>query len=518
MRELFLLFLLLPFFSYSQWGSIDETFGVNGKSSVPIPPNFLPNYNVNSVIQNEHESLFVIGNYTVQDEIHENYRKVFFSKFSENGILDETFGTNGFVSIEIPNGSTLANSFIATNDNHIVVVGNWTSFESESTAQMFLLKIDLNGQIVQDFGDNGIYMSQNLEYENGLVVLQDEDSNFLIAGQRYEDIYMNYKYYVLSKVSSSGNLMTDFGTNGYVSEIIATEVTPSGLKIVDNQIYMVGVALGVPHQSPIDHDILLKRFDLNGNVDLSFGINGTVLKSLENTDIDALSMDFDANGNIYVGGTIYNQTIQDNFYVAKFRNDGSVADEFGNDGIAYFVSGRDYGYDVHFVSENNIILTGFQFDSTDTQFKLMSVNSVGELNNSFGENGFITTNVVDGMRDHAIKSILVEGNKILMLGKSGSLTISMVRYNVENNMNVHDNNSLNNVSINPNPTSNSFKIVGLEGNQNLVQILDLSGKIVKEFKSISTHHTLELGAISKGTYLVKIHSGNKIHSKKLLVK
>ena len=50
------------------------------------------------------------------------------------------------------------------------------------------------------------------------------------------------------------------------------------------------------------------------------------------------------------------------------------------------------------------------------------------------------------------------------------------------------------------------------------QLIDISGRILKEFKAVSEGQTLELEGISKGTYLLKIQSGNQIDSKKLIVK
>jgi uncharacterized delta-60 repeat protein len=518
MRKIFTLILFYPIFSLAQWGSIDESFGENGISITTIPESFLPIYNFVTSIQDSDGNLFVVGNYMVQDDGLGNFQKLIIFKFSEGGILDESFGENGMKSIEISNGSTLVNNMIFTNDLKLLLVGNWKSHANGSLNQMFLMKLNLDGSFDNTFSDNGIYVSQNQEFENGLAVIQDLNNNYYIAGQRYEEIYNYYKKYVLSKFSNEGDLVQSFGNNGYISEIILSEVTPTDLKIYNNQIYMLGIALNNPNVSPFDHDILVKRFDLNGNVDANFGSGGNLIVSIDESDIDGYSLDFGSSGEIYVGGTIYDNTILNNFFVSKFTNNGTLMEDFGHNGFAYFVTGNDYGKNVHFVATNNIIVTGFKFDNALAYFNMGSFNSEGELNNLFGIDGFVTTDVVSEVGDRTFKSLMVDNEKLVLFGRSGNNLLSMVRYNVVNDMSVEDVNSNPSYKILPNPTSNSFKIIGLKGSENQVQLFDLSGKLLKKFKAVSEGQILELDGISKGTYLIKILSDNQIDSKKLIVK
>jgi len=78
---------------------------------------------------------------------------------------------------------------------------------------------------------------------------------------------------------------------------------------------------------------------------------------------------------------------------------------------------------------------------------------------------------------------------------------------------------VNDVTVFPNPTRSNSKIsvVGANANSS-IQLLDFSGKVLKNINSITTN-TLDLSGVKNGTYLIRIidKSTNEVVNKKLTV-
>lgn len=73
-----------------------------------------------------------------------------------------------------------------------------------------------------------------------------------------------------------------------------------------------------------------------------------------------------------------------------------------------------------------------------------------------------------------------------------------------------------NLSIYPNPFNNSINIYAEESIETIV-IYDLSGKVIYDEKSVGkSTHTLRVGLLSTGTYVIKVHTFSKVHTKKLI--
>ena len=79
-----------------------------------------------------------------------------------------------------------------------------------------------------------------------------------------------------------------------------------------------------------------------------------------------------------------------------------------------------------------------------------------------------------------------------------------------------DENTIENVSLYPNPASNKVNIKTLEGAY--IEIYNILGKLVKSEKTLSNDHSLNVSNLSKGVYLVRLESKGKSTTKKLIIK
>ena len=76
----------------------------------------------------------------------------------------------------------------------------------------------------------------------------------------------------------------------------------------------------------------------------------------------------------------------------------------------------------------------------------------------------------------------------------------------------------NNISVYPNPARDNINITG--ENIHRVQIINLEGRIVGDIRlnNDTDKHTLNVGDYLDGLYMFKIYSGDKVITKKIIIK
>ncbi|NNV57245.1 T9SS type A sorting domain-containing protein [Limnovirga soli] len=169
----------------------------------------------------------------------------------------------------------------------------------------------------------------------------------------------------------------------------------------------------------------------SGSSDDSFGNHGSVLDSSIWADCRVISVQKD--GKIITGGLTLGTEGEFStgaLYVARFNSNGSPDIEFGINGkiIIQNISGAKplYAQSIAFSSDNKIIVCGrFIVNSPFGSVGLLRLNDNGQVDSSFGANGFVTTKLSDwndnigGMAIQADDKIVVAGNKESDFSQSG---------------------------------------------------------------------------------------------------
>ena len=181
----------------------------------------------------------------------------------------------------------------------------------------------------------------------------------------------------LAKLDKSGNLDVNYGQNGFFN---IGNVGPTGHGVLvskNNQILVRNTQQGA-----------ILRFDENGILDQSFGVNGKIdlLEGNLNNLVDLRDFATDQLGSIYATGN------DQEAYVKKFDSSGKIQAEFGNLGTARWQLGViTYPFVVR-VHPNGGILIGGSYreesSSQETAF-VAKLTSKGVIDTSFGNSGFI---------------------------------------------------------------------------------------------------------------------------------
>jgi len=244
-------------------------------------------------------------------------------------------------------------------------------------------------------------------------VIQLESGEILATGSAQRSVSRKYDI-ILAKYNSNGNLVTDFGVKGKVLTTFG-ESSSAGPTLIQGD----GKILTTGHYS---YDgIGLVRHLKNGKLDTSFGDSGIVVTEIMGFYGETFgSLAFQSDGKIVAAG-YGSRSGNDSFHtiMARYHPDGSLDSSFGTNGILIGGSGRTYNL---YVQEDDKILLAGQVSkgtaSNRFRFSVLRYNSDGSKDANFGSNGKVYIPITDFSEAY---SVTVQGDgKIILVGHCNS--------------------------------------------------------------------------------------------------
>jgi uncharacterized delta-60 repeat protein len=307
---------------YNSDGSLDTSFGTNGKVTTDFTGG--DNTGYSSTVQSDGK--VVVAGYARDSTASRNDFAL--SRYNSDGSLDTTFGTNGTVTTAFdpkPNANSSGSSVTVQSDGKILLAGSYGLFTSSNGTDFALSRYNSDGSLDNTFGTNGTVTTDfNGKDDSATKVIQQRDGKILVAGKANNS--SGDSDFALSRYNSDGSLDTTFGTNGKVTTDFngrADLVTSATLQS-DGKIVVVGSAnTADPSSSPINPlptdriDYAVSRYNSDGSLDTTFGTNGKVI-----TD--------------FTGG----DTAADSAYAVTVQPDGNIV-VIGNNGIARYLGASD---------------------------------------------------------------------------------------------------------------------------------------------------------------------------------
>ncbi len=162
-----------------------------------------------------------------------------------------------------------------------------------------------------------------------------------------------------------------------------------------------------------------------GTLDPTFGNGGKVVSSLTSGQDKAYGVAIQADGKIIVAGHSTSSVTGKDFAVVRYNDDGSMDNTFGNNGVVTTdlqTGSDDVAYSVALQSDGKIVLAGYSDNGSNKNAALVRYNSDGTLDNGFGNNGMVFTDFENSQQDEAkvVKIHALTGNIIV----GGSTMIS----------------------------------------------------------------------------------------------
>lgn len=496
MRNFLLSLFLIPILIQAQYGSLDSTFGDGGIVYNTNLPEDIVNAIYTSFDYDDSENIFITGYYDSDqtNEIGNPFQNAFLIKYNSDGEIVSSFGENGFLKLHLDNWSTYGKA-IAVKDNYLYYLVNAGHHEIQDFGAYFWVKLDLDGNIVQDFGNQGWKQLDYLEMGEITKILKLDNDELLIAGFTF-DVGSPITTYI-AKYDLNGDIVNSFGLNGQVVILDGY----SSVKFID-----------------------IAQFD-NGKLFVltQFGQAQYDLHLLDSSGINIAKFDITQNDNAYysmgvLGDQFYlsGSTENNNNYFLKKFNTSSMGMEtsFGENGLVE----SDFGFDNEkpfftLVSNNKVYQIGAVQDP-QSNFGLTSHRFDGAKDLTFGTNGFNTTSIADNLTHYPSAAMFYGTERLLVLN---NLSLSMACYRIQNILKVEDLYGQTRFQIVPNPASTTLQISGMKSEKTQVEILDLTGKLIKNFKVVIDKQNLDLTGIAKGIYIIKIKTNNYEETKNLIV-
>ncbi|TSA59812.1 MAG: hypothetical protein D4R41_02625 [Sediminibacterium sp.] len=205
------------------------------------------------------------------------------------------------------------------------------------------------------------------------------------------------------------------------------------VQLLDNKILLGGYTI----VDSANSDFAMARYNSNGSLDTTFSSDGKVVATIVASIDEANSVIFQPlYDKILLGGWTKGFNNNIDFFIMRYNSDGTLDNSFSDDGIvvtnfASVLPDKGQSIAVQTVSgDSKILLAGFSYIASNSNFALARYNSDGSLDTTFGSSGIVTTDF--GSIDEGSSVTVDSVGKILLGGymhnSNGTVDFALVRY------------------------------------------------------------------------------------------
>ena len=418
--------------SMSAWsasdGTLDASFGVNGKRTVDFEPVLGSLDWLNAVKVTPGGKIYLVGK-TTTGNLLTTEGNLAIARLNPDGSVDSTYGSDGRkVILPPPNSGFLAlPASDMQSDGRLIIAIK----ELSPLMPLMVCRVNADGSLDQQFGgqpENPGWRKIYVDTSNVRTFVQ-KDNKIIIISDFLDD---NSKYRVVVKrLNPNGTMDANFGSNGVI-QIFPNH--PYGFRInditqaPDGNIVLVGrVKTELPGN---DNMFVARLLQADGSPDPGFqgvgytqidvGLDGPNQGSDEAKAVEVLG-----DGSIIVAGQAELEQFTTHFLVvAKLNADGSVANSFGPeaDGISVptLDVARSIGVDIGIQSDGKIVVATDVLRSGDdaADFAVVRFRPDGHLDLTFGPGGMshIPFDLVEGDSADRPYSLVFSGGQVIIAG------------------------------------------------------------------------------------------------------
>jgi uncharacterized delta-60 repeat protein len=227
--------------------------------------------------------------------------------------------------------------------------------------------------------------------------------------------------------AAAGDLDPTFGDGGRVF----TSFGPSAFNGICNKVIIQPdgkiLAAGEVGSFSTGSDFGIARYNQNGTPDMSFGFMGNTITPFSNASDEILSLAVQSDGKIVAAGTTTGFGLNNDFALTRYQANGTIDSSFGINGKVStdFFGNIDLANDVAIQSDGKIVVAGYAFGTMqDVLFTVVRYNADGSLDNSFGQGGkFILPS-----QGFAFSVVIDHNGKIVVAGMAASTPLGIHSY------------------------------------------------------------------------------------------
>lgn len=402
-------------------GTLDASFGSGGKVLTPLQ-NLSKAYGV--VIQPDGK--IVVCGFQYSPTLGKDLVCL---RYQNNGTLDSTFGINGVAHVDAQLGSDDEGRALALQSNGFIVVAGFTDDGVNKDA--FLCRFKTDGTLDSTFGANGRVITDfdsSRQDEIHAVQIHPLTGKIVVAGNSI--INTTKAKPVVARFLSNGQADSSFNGTGIRTLWVTSLDYQYYFSAEDLCLYANGkIAVAGWRDFPAQlasSNYWCAMLNSDGTMDNTFSVDGVaVLNGTFNGHDRAYSIFLNSSGNLLLGGSSHISTL---YYDAGFFELNATGATTGTDGYISTASlTDDMGYAIQQDANNSYVLAGSAMASTSSSFLVARLTAAGSIDNTFGTNGYVTTNFGTNAQNEAFDMKLQADGKIVAVGYSGN-SMAMARY------------------------------------------------------------------------------------------
>ncbi len=421
--------LLLPIFTFNRVqaveGELDLSFGTNGKAVATfgerpiLNPPHEPHANsrpATLAIQADGKILLAGQNFFTKD-LSRTDTDFSLTRHNSDGNVDENFGNLGKITVDFSQGNDSAKALALQADGKILVVGaaQVGQASNPSNNDFGIIRVNGDGSADLTFGQSGRLTTDFSEKsDTALALAVQPDGHFIVAGVSVSDDKKNYL--ALARYQSDGRLDIGFGTDGKLIREFAGRISIIRFQ-PDGQILVAG--------STTDSDFTLARYQADGRLDMTFGVNGQVTTLFSAPYAIVNDLAFTPQGQIIATGTTGSDPLFIGFAdiaLVRYNKDGSLDTSFANQGVFNrdLFNQHEIGNALAVQPDGDLIVAGFitpinyYFSFNTGDYLILRFTPDGQLDNRFGDAGAIKTDF--GLEDQAFVAGLQKDGRLVVGG------------------------------------------------------------------------------------------------------
>jgi uncharacterized delta-60 repeat protein len=339
---------------YKLNGDIDSTFGVNGQVITQMSSGNDVIYSVAIRSDGKIMAGGLAWNGTNYDFAC--------ARYNSNGSLDTTFAGTGKVITPMSSGNDKGFSLSIQSDWSVVLGG--TAFNGTNN-DFALVRYTANGTLDNTFGTNGkVLTPMGIGNDKISSLIIQSDGKILVAGMAMNG---SQSHYALARYNSDGTLDTGFGTSGKVLTAVGTadDDWAYSLAITPDEKIVVGGYAG----NGTTDQFSIVRYLKNGNLDNTFGASGRVLTAVGDSDASIYGIIVQPDGKIVGAGSYFNGShISSAIARYNVNGTADSSFGFNGQATTPLSSGENQSYSAVMQPDGKIITAGYSSNGGSRQF------------------------------------------------------------------------------------------------------------------------------------------------------
>lgn len=369
----------------AQPGTLDNSFGQGGVVLTSMTDGYPECFT--SIVQPDGK-IIASGRFTETEVSNGFFDGFLLERYLSSGIIDTSFGDSGRIVTDFNHTYENAYHLALQPDGKILAAGYGYVNQSNPNYNALIARYLPDGSLDAGFGNGGkVVLDFGIGNDNVSNILILPNDKIMVCG------YVTFHVVTLARYNSNGTLDESFGNNGTITTDLGQwPILNDAVLQADEKIVVAG-SIGDGGAKKF----LLMRYKQDGTLDESFGEGGKTITDFDVYSEEINALQIKADGKIIVAGYTGSNTINTSGAIARYESQGVLDNSFGLNGkVTTAVIDRDLNFtDIIIDGHNNIVVSSRYDDVLNpiSDFAILRYKSTGLLDSTFSADGIAVTDL-----------------------------------------------------------------------------------------------------------------------------